>query len=63
MLKNIGPAEFRTRMDAQFNAFVAVVAGHLGVEHLTGEQALETAYLEIPGNRVAPNRGLICHIG
>jgi len=63
LLKNIGPAEFRTRVDAQFNAFVAAVAGHLGVEHLSGEQALKSAYLEMLANKVAPNRGLICHIG
>ena len=63
LLKQIGPAEFRTRVDAQFNAFVAAVAGHLGVEHLTGEQALKSAYLEMLANQVAPNRGLICQIG
>ena len=63
LLKTIGQAEFRTRVDAQFNAFVAAVAGHLGVEHLSGEQALKSAYLEMLANKVAPNRGLICHIG
>ena len=63
LLNKIGPAEFRTRVDEQFNAFVAAVEGHLGVEHLSGEQALKSAYLEMLGNQVAPNRGLICHIG
>ena len=63
LLKQIGPAEFRKRVDTQFNAFVAAVAGHLGVEHLSGEQALKSAYLEMLANKVAPNRGLVCHIG
>jgi hypothetical protein len=62
LLKKIGPAEFRSRVDKQFNAFIAAVEGHLGVEQLSGEQALKSAYLEMLANQVAPNRGLICHI-
>jgi hypothetical protein len=62
LLKKIGPEEFRTRVDEQFNAFVAAVESHLGVEHLTGEPALKSAYLEMLANKVTPNRGLICHI-
>lgn len=63
LLKTIGPAEFRARVDAQFHAFVAAMAGHLGIEQLDGEQALKNAYLEMLANQVAPDRGLICHIG
>lgn len=63
LLKQIGPAEFRQRVDAQFNAFVAAMAGHLGIEHLDGELALKNAYLDMLANQVAPDRGLICHIG
>jgi voltage-gated potassium channel Kch len=63
LLQTIGPAEFQSRVTAQFNAFLTAVADHLGVEHLSGEQALKSAWLEMLANRVAPDRGLICHIG
>lgn len=63
LMKEIGPAEFRSRVDAQFAAFVEAVAGHLSVENLSGKQALQDAYLEMLANRVAPSRGLICAFG
>ncbi len=63
LMKEIGPAEFRSRVDAQFAAFVEAVAGHLSVENLAGHTALQEAYLEMLANRVAPSRGLICAFG
>lgn len=60
LMKEIGPVEFRARVDAQFATFVAGVEGHLAVENLSGEDALQSAYLEMLANKVAPNRGLIC---
>ncbi|SIN59638.1 Protein of unknown function [Parasphingorhabdus marina DSM 22363] len=63
LIKEIGPVEFRSRVDAQFAAFVAAVAGHLSVENLAGQKALQDAYLEMLANRVAPSRGLICAFG
>lgn len=60
LMKEIGPVEFRARVDAQFASFVEGVDGHLAVEHLSGEDALQSAYLEMLANNVAPNRGLIC---
>lgn len=63
LMKEIGPVEFRARVDAQFDAFVSGVADHLSVEHLSGEEALQNAYLEMLANKVAPSRGLICAFG
>ncbi len=63
LMKEVGPATFRAMVDEQFASFVAVAAGHLSVEHLSGQDALQSAYLEMLANKVAPNRGLICAIG
>lgn len=63
LMKEIGPVEFRTRVDEQFAAFVAGVAAHLSVEKLSGQAALQSSYLEMLDNRVAPSRGLICAFG
>ncbi|MEM8917686.1 MAG: DUF2855 family protein [Pseudomonadota bacterium] len=63
LIKEVGPVEFRSRVDAQFESFVEAVAGHLSVENLAGQKALQDAYLEMLANRVAPSRGLICAFG
>lgn len=63
LMKEVGPATFRAMVDEQFAAFVANVANHLSVEHLSGQDALQSAYLEMLANKVAPNRGLICALG
>ncbi|MEP3224907.1 MAG: DUF2855 family protein [Parasphingorhabdus sp.] len=60
LMKEIGPVDFRAKVDAQFAAFVTAVSGHLSVEHLSGLDSLQNAYLEMLANKVAPNRGLIC---
>lgn len=63
LMKEVGPATFRAMVDEQFAAFVASVQGHLSVEHMAGQDALQSAYLEMLANKVAPNRGLICAFG
>lgn len=63
LMKEVGPATFRAMVDEQFAAFVASVANHLSVEHLSGQDALQSAYLEMLANKVAPSRGLICALG
>jgi len=63
LMKEVGPATFRAMVDEQFASFVTSVAGHLSVEHLSGQAALQSAYLEMLANKVAPNRGLICAMG
>lgn len=63
LMKEVGPATFRAMVDEQFAAFITAAAGHLSVEHLAGQDALQSAYLEMLGNKVAPNRGLICAFG
>ncbi len=63
LMKEVGPATFRAKVDEQFSAFVDGVANHLSVEHLSGQDALQSAYLEMLANQVAPNRGLICTLG
>ncbi len=60
LMEEVGPATFRAMVDEQFASFVATAAGHLSVEHLSGQDALQSAYLEMLANKVAPNRGLIC---
>lgn len=63
LMKDIGPIEFRARVDAQFAEFVKSASAYLTIENLTGAEALQTAYLEMLANEVAPSRGLMCHFG
>ncbi|WP_417621143.1 DUF2855 family protein [Parasphingorhabdus sp.] len=62
LMKEIGPAEFRARVDEQFVAFVTGASAYLKVEDLEGCDALQSAYLAMLANEVAPSRGLICHL-
>ena len=62
LMSKIGPAEFRARVDAEFDGFVSNAARYLKVEDLQGEDALQKAYLEMLANKVAPSRGLMCHL-
>ncbi len=61
LIKDIGPAEFRTRVDEQFAAFVKGASAYLAIEDIDGQDALRSAYLAMLANEVAPSRGLICH--
>lgn len=63
LIKEVGPVTFRAMVDEQFASFVAEVATHLSVEHPSGQGALQSSYLEMLANKVAPNRGLICAFG
>tara|TARA_R110000772_G_scaffold63045_13_gene141371 strand:+ start:484 stop:1575 length:1092 start_codon:yes stop_codon:yes gene_type:complete len=63
LIKKVGPVTFRAMVDEQFGAFVAGVSNHLTVEHLSGQDALQSAYLDMLANKVAPDRGLICAFG
>ena len=61
LMKEIGPAAFRARVDEQFAAFVESASGYLAIEDLTGTEALRSAYLAMLANEIAPRRGLMCH--
>jgi hypothetical protein len=61
LMKDIGAAEFRARVDEQFAAFVQGASTYLTIENLAGQDALQAAYLAMLANEVAPNRGLMCH--
>ncbi len=60
LIKEVGPTEFRARVDAQFAAFITGVSGHLVIENISGSDDLQSAYLQMLANEVAPSRGLIC---
>lgn len=60
LIQEVGPAVFRAMVDEQFAAFVDGIASHLSIEHLSGKEALQSAYLEMLAGKVAPDRGLIC---
>ncbi len=62
LMKEIGPAEFRSRVEEQFSAFVAGASAYLTIEDIAGRDALQSAYLAMLANEVAPNRGLMCHL-
>ena len=61
LIKEIGAPAFRARVDEQFAAFVAGASAYLKVEDLKGYDALQSAYLEMLANEVAPSRGLMCY--
>ena len=61
LMKEIGPAAFRAQVDEQFSAFVKGASAYLTIEDMAGRDALQTAYLAMLANEVAPSRGLICH--
>ncbi|MEH6662854.1 MAG: DUF2855 family protein [Parasphingorhabdus sp.] len=62
LIKEIGPAAFRARVDEQFSAFVAGASAYLKIEDLEGRDALQSAYLSMLANEVEPSRGLMCHL-
>ncbi len=62
LMKEIGAAAFRSRVDEQFAAFVADASAYLTVEDLEGREALQSAYLAMLANEVAPSRGLMCYL-
>ncbi len=62
LMKDIGPAAFRARVDEQFAAFVKGASAYLAIEDIAGPDALQSAYLAMLANQVAPSRGLICHM-
>jgi hypothetical protein len=62
LMKEIGPAEFRSRVDEQFAAFVSGASNYLQIEDIAGRDALQSAYLAMLANQVAPSRGLMCHM-
>ncbi|MEH6828995.1 DUF2855 family protein [Parasphingorhabdus sp.] len=62
LIKDIGPVAFRAQVDKQFSAFVAAASAYLKVERLDGRDALQSAYLAMLANEVAPSRGLMCHL-
>ncbi|MEO9599611.1 DUF2855 family protein [Parasphingorhabdus sp.] len=62
LIKEVGPVEFRAKVDTQFAAFVAGASDYLTIEDLKGNEALQSAYLAMLANEVAPSRGLMCHL-
>lgn len=62
LIGEIGPAEFRRRIDAQFSQFVKQMAQHLAIEYIDGDAALEAAYRQMLAGDVAPSRGLVCRL-
>ena len=62
LIKEIGAPAFRARVDEQFAAFVTGASAYLKVEDLEGREALQSAYLAMLANEVAPSRGLMCHL-
>jgi hypothetical protein len=61
LMKEIGPAAFRARVDEQFAAFVKDASAYLTIEDIAGTYGLQSAYLAMLANEVAPSRGLMCH--
>lgn len=61
LMEKIGPVEFRARVDSEFATFVKNASDYLHVENLEGPEALQSAYLKMLANEVAPSRGLMCH--
>ncbi|AMO72787.1 DUF2855 family protein [Sphingorhabdus sp. M41] len=62
LMKEIGPAAFRARVDEQFSAFVKGASAYLTIEDIAGPEALQSAYLAMLANEVAPSRGLMCQM-
>lgn len=62
LMKEIGPAAFRARVDEQFAAFVKGASAYLTIEDMAGPDALQSGYLAMLANEVAPSRGLMCHM-
>lgn len=62
LMKEIGPAQFRARVDEQFAAFVKGASAYLTIEDIAGQDALQSAYIAMLANEIAPSRGLICHV-
>ena len=62
LMKEIGPAAFRARVDEQFAAFVEGASAYLSIEDIAGADALQGAYRAMLANEVAPSRGLMCHL-
>jgi len=60
LMKDIGPAAFRARVDEQFAAFVEGASAYLAIEEMAGQDELQSAYLAMLANEIAPSRGLIC---
>ena len=63
LIKEVGPQEFRNRVDAEFAKFVADADSYMTVERHSGDDALQSLYLEALAGEVAPSRGLICQFG
>lgn len=61
LMEKVGPTEFRARVDAEFALFVKNASDYLHVENMEGPEALQSAYLKMLANEVAPSRGLMCH--
>ena len=61
LMKEIGPAQFRARVDEQFAAFVKGASAYLTIEDIAGQDELQSAFLAMLANGIAPSRGLICH--
>ncbi|ASK89544.1 DUF2855 family protein [Sphingorhabdus sp. SMR4y] len=62
LIKQVGPVSFRGQVEEQFAAFVAGASDYLTIEDMRGREALQSAYLDMLANKVAPSRGLICHM-
>ncbi|WP_321327058.1 DUF2855 family protein [uncultured Parasphingorhabdus sp.] len=62
LIKQVGAVTFRAQVDEQFAAFVASASDYLTIEDMQGGEALQSAYLAMLANEVAPSRGLICHM-
>ena len=60
LMKEIGSAQFRARVDEQFAAFVEGASAYLTIEDIAGPDELQSAYLAMLANEIAPSRGLIC---
>jgi len=60
LIGEIGPQEFRARVDAEFAKFVADAENYMTVERHSGAEALQKLYLEALEGGVSPDRGLIC---
>ncbi|WP_373490227.1 DUF2855 family protein [Parasphingorhabdus sp.] len=61
LMKEIGAAEFRSRVEKQFTEFVAGAGAYLTIEDISGREALQSVYLAMLANEIAPSRGLMCH--
>lgn len=60
LVEEIGAVKFRAKVDEQLSAFISNIGQYLTVEHVTGKDALENAYIEMLGGNVGPDRGLVC---